>query len=273
MDEVKEVLPVTANGEVSKFSKFNVYFTTFWHLTHLASANSGDSDINATWQVTNSAGRNWRYGLTWEQYSNLNGKVFTKLKFLQNKFNNWSFAKRSLAIVAAYDQCLGLVNTLADQMEIESTNVLGVCAEMTNLCESAIESFKKLPLLWSHLFVSRIQQLLLLAKDCYQDTPTLVAFDQLFEQHANFTTEIRKHFSINSISTADSDVAKLLQPVVPLDALIFKLGENATCTAEQIPTALTAIIHEYSYFDPFCSNDDEFIKTKAAKIYKIDAAK
>lgn len=289
-DKVRDdtLLPVSVSAVAAARRKFNVYFTTFWHLVHLAASNCWGSDIAVTWEVTSLAGLKWGTGLSWEHRSKLDQKVYILLKFVQNELdelNEQDLSGKSRTVVAKYDQCLGCINRLVNQMGNDTVDALRVCRELVDSCVGGTKSFKKLPLFWNHLFVSRIRQLLLLAQDCYQGKSP--ALTQLFERHTNFTTEIRNHFfpqltkftSLNE-STYSTDIVdsaddaklvdlKLIQPTISLDELIVKLSENATCAAEQIPTAVTAIIHKYSHFDPFNPDDMQSIQTNVAALHNI----
>lgn len=178
--------------------------------------------------------------------------------------------EKSTTIIENYDKCLNLIGALKNQINHDEVDAAEVCGELVNSYNIYFDSFRHLPLLWNHLLVSRISQLLLLAKNCYPDhesstlTLTLAHWSA---QHATLAEKLREHFS--SVETS----LKWSSPTIPLDALIGTLNENAKCTAEQIPTAVTAIMHDYCYIDPFSFDDAELIKVKLVALGEIEKIK
>lgn len=254
--------------------KFNIYFATFWHLTHLASVNTDDRNIKASWTVVKTASHEWRKLLDNTVFHKFDNKLTISLDFMEDKISSRSsvnFEEKSIAILENFDKCLDLATEFTDQVHNDKVDVTDVCARLLDGFVSALKNFKMLPLLWNHLFVFHTYQLLLLAKDCCRASYEYGTLAFWSNRHADCTAELGEHFSNQSTSwstlassTASTNLAhlassKLFSPTVPLDALITTLSAEAKCAAKQIPVAVTAIVHEYCHIHPFSPNDFKFI--------------
>lgn len=190
-------------------------------------------------------------------------------------------------MIENYDKCINIVKSI--QLKYDEVKAATVCEKMIDSCIRAIDNFKMLPLAWNYLFVSQTYHLIQLARNCYRDNCD-GWFQRLFEKHANFVIELRQHFSKSSveltnsisstsstnlvsmktlfstilISSTDAVKLKLSRPNISLNALIDVFNENAKCAAEQVPVALTSIMHEYCYLDPFYFGDFELVKMNVA---------
>lgn len=287
----KSTIDAAVNAVLDARREFNIYFTTFWHLAHLATYASQLQPISASWYVIASAGKIWKNGMDAESYFLFDSKLTKELAWMEKKLldkQKVTMNEKSIALITNYDKCLEIVKKLKDQVNHDEVDAEEVCAELVRRCNLDLESFQQLPLLWNHLFVSRTSQLLLLARNCYFDESLALAYWS--EQHAIFAEKLRQHFlgtrttlsdlakPIGSISLVSSSIdpvkpvgtinlleptdQKLFSPTISLDELIVILNENAKRAIEQIPTAVTAIMHEYCYLDPFYINDVEFVKMK-----------
>lgn len=279
--------------------KFNVHFVTFWHLTHLASTSSGDDDIRATWKVTNVAGREFERLSGRVTFKIIDIKITDRLKFMEkmrHRPSKTNLAESAISIIENYDKCLELIDGPVSRVSEMPTQrcAIEVCEQLVQHCDVGIESFKKLPLLWNYIFTSRIHQLLILAKDCYPNEPdkpnkpnehfaAAATLSQFLVRHIAFTATLREHFHTqcsdlkNSVTTATTTDtvssitlvdSKLFLPVVPLDALINTLSENTECAAKQIPTAVTAIVHDYCCIDLFDYDDMDILQSRVVEIHK-----
>lgn len=254
--------------------KYNIHFATFWHLTHLASVCSNDSNIGEIWYLLNSAGRQWKSSQEEGNFHLFDYKLTSELHFMEDRISNRSsaiFEEKCSAILQNFDKCLTNATTLTDQVRNDEVDALGVCVKLVDDFAANLKNFKMLPLLWGHLFVSHIYQLLLLARNCCQTSDTngagesFATFASLLDRHANSAAELREHFftaSVNSINSINSIESNIFSPTISLDALIVTLSAEAKCAAQQIPTAVTSIVHDYCYIDPFNLNDAEFVKMK-----------
>lgn len=251
--------------------RFNIYFTTFWHLTHLASVSAVDRDIKASWLVLGRTSYRWRNSMDSSSFHAFDAKLASSLKFMEEKISNRStatFDEKSFTIVQSFDKCLGIATGLTDQMNNDGADPIKVCTELVSRFSSALENFKELPLLWNHLFISHVYQLLLLAKESCRTSDEHADLTLCLSHHAKLAAQLREHFSnytansTNSTNLVHLASSKLFQPIVALDALVATLKEEAKCAAQQIPVAVTAIVHEYCHLDPFNLNDFEFIKVK-----------
>lgn len=274
--------------------KFNVRFTTFWHLVWLAGKNREDERIRAAWLVTNNAAGVWKTHLSANDFNKFDRLMQFKLHFMDEKLTalpTKSFNEKGIIVLEKYEQCLEVVNaeyTLDDK----KLNATAVCEQMVGWCNYGIENFKQLPFVWIHLFVSEISNLLSLAKilSCHDDhdhNRDNDLLDNLFVQHDLFVSKLREHLinyssSINSqpnsnlvsaaptnlVDSTDSTIApkvtysQLTEPAVPLDSLITTLNENVERFTNRIPVTVTSIINEYCFIDPFHLADAEFVKSK-----------
>lgn len=280
--------------------KFNVHFTTFWHLVYLATANAmEDDDLRAVWQVTNRAGGVWIAHLSANNFYKINEAITIRLSFMDEKLyvaSEKGSDKKAVIIVKNYDKCFETVKMLEDseQMNNDGLNPATVCIEMVRCCNSGLDNFKSLSPVWSYLFASQIRHLLALAKVFAFRGGDEQLLQHWSEQHNLFTNNLRGHFSslvesqpktsstdavdsanltslatsistaglISSVAALNVTYSQLTEPAVPLDALIVTLNENTKCVSERIPTAVTSIIHDYCFIDLFNLNDAEFVKAK-----------
>lgn len=189
--------------------------------------------------------------------------------------------EKSIVVISNFDKCLEMVKKLKNQVDHDQVNPAAVCADLVRLYIRDIEDFKQLPLLWNHLFVSQISQLLVLAKKCHHypgHDPSILVLEH-WPAYQTVVDQLRQHFLrptlvMNSIDSAENiDLVetsetietidlKLHSPTISLTDFIATLSANAKCQAEQIPTALTAIMHDYCFIDPFNPDDAEFVKSK-----------
>lgn len=279
VDETKQ--PPQLSVQLAARRKFNTYFLTFWHLTHIASC-SGESDLAVSWGAISATGIEWQGKLTGSVFSEFDQLLTASLDFINDKLRrlrNGKFSEASVTIIENYDKCLAAVEELEDLGINDAVDAIGVCSKLVGGCLLGVENFKQLPLSWNYLFVTRIHQLILLAKDCYfsdVQRTNFNRFDLLFAAHDSFATNLRQHFttptSTNSLDTASAAGTtcavdpKLFQPADLLDTLAIEFDENAKCAAEQIPIALTLIIHGYCHIDPFNPDDMDAVKTKIIQI-------
>lgn len=253
--------------------EFNVHFTTFWHLVHLATYNSGLDHIETSWRMLSTVAGVWKKDIGSEGWWQFNCKMTNELDSIHKKLRGpekLTMDEKSILVVTNYDECLEIVKMFGDQLHHDQVNAAAVCDQLLYLYRINFETFKRLPLLWNHFFIARIHQLLVLAKNCYStstsdDPPSLPHW--LFTNYTTLTENLHEHFSKPTSATSnadwiDSTDSKLFSPTVPLYALIATLNGNAKCAAEQIPTALSSIMHDYCYLDPFSFDDAEFIKMK-----------
>lgn len=261
--------------------KFNTYFLTFWHTTHLASCNK-EGNTSASWEVVSLTGNKWKNTTNLVDFISFDRLLYEILNFISVKLRHLldgKFSKASITVVDNYDKCLEAVEKLDNSAINDEVDAVGVCATLIRNCCSGVESFKKLPFSWNYLFVTRIHQLLVLAKDCCSEhdiTNRLKQLDLLFVEHDSFTTSLRKHFTTptltNTIYSANESNAvdfKLFQPQNLLGVLTAEFDKNAKCQAERIPLALTGIIHDYCWIDPFNPDDMDAVKTKIVELGKI----
>lgn len=275
--------------------KFNTHFLTLWHLTFLSSSNSGPgSHIRAAFNAVMKGGNILRQELTSQEFDIFDIWFNQRLYFIGIEFSKITMAKQCainertghfhtsmvqrevaeaqfdevcLVMIANYDKCLELAKTLDDQIVTNRASLVQVCFEVVKHCCDNISDFKrKNSLAWISQFIFRVHQLLILAKNCYSnDNPVqLGKLDQLFSELSKFTADLQKHF-VEVKDSKDSEASnedKMFQPIVPLNSLISTLKENAKCAAEQIPTAVTSIIHEYNHLDPFNLHDAKSIQMK-----------
>lgn len=283
------------NGLTAARRKFGAHFLTFWHLVHLATVENTTPEVGVSWAVTSCAGVEWRASINYDDHLIFDAKLVKNLSFMESKIflaGEKTLSEKSVDIIENYDKCLDAIMVIQDQMKVDGVNIAKVCAKILEFYNRALESFKLLPILWNHLFICRIHQLLLLAKDCYPVVSSsnsnnngggqLATIDNWITAHADHAAKLCEHFSkpqtnldvsAISVSSTVSINSKLFQPTVQLDALIATLSRNAKCAAEQIPTAVTSIVHEYSYLDPFNPVDMEFVKMKVVELHnavKID---
>lgn len=258
--------------------EFNVHFVTFWHLTHLATVKSESIPIAQNWKMMSDLAKEWKKGLSFIDFSIFNGELTKMLSWMDKTTDRpkMHLEEEAIRVIENYDECLSIVKT-STQLRHDEVKAATVCEEMIELCSLNIANFKMLPLSWNYLFVSQTYQLILLARNCYQENCD-EWFGQLLAKHSVFVAELREHFkSLNSSLETSSSISstkavnlKLSQPVVPLNTLISYFNENARCAAEQVPTALTSIVHEYCHFDPFNFDDFESIKTNVAQQAQVD---
>lgn len=248
--DAKDIAPNVADGVdvvdpmVSARREFNVHFATFWHLTHLAVFDRNPPRYGPIWMITNSAGQKWRAKMNSIDFKEFNGKLCKCLDFMDEKLSWQStipISEKILWTLQNYDKCLKIVTAWKNEINNDEADPIQVCAELISRCniEIAIESFKPHSIALNHLFVSRIHQLLLLAKDCTISTASTVTcistLENLFSEHAKFTATLSEHFftrrRINSTSLTNSVVAdeKLFQPVVPLDSNSDASGKRQVC--------------------------------------------
>lgn len=272
---------------VAARQEFNIHFVTFWHLTYLATVFNQFGPTLRNWKMMNKIAKVWKKGLSLTGFRTFNNRLSVMLIFMdQSADRNKSLDEKTITIIQNLDKSLNIVKTSKHQLKHNRVNSIAVCAEMIQFCSSVniLADFKLLPLSWNYLFVSQIHQLLLLAQACYSPNELQKDFEQLFEEHAKFTNNLREHFSKSSINLDDSKTStdssstsltsstssKWLQPTVPLQTLIATLNTNAKCITERVPTALTAIVNEYCHFDPFNVNDFEFVKMNVVGDTKDD---
>lgn len=256
--------------------KFNTHFATFWHLTHLATGCDSDSDVKESWNTINNTGREWKKSMDKDDFFEFDHQLSNELIFMEEKIHketDTTLDEKSIEILENFDKCLDIATTLSEQMMNDQVSPLSVCITFVTYFGVVLTNFKKLPLLWNHLFVSHIYQLLSLAKVCYP-THQQSVFAPLFDRYAIITAELREHFTsrltgptiptnstvpTNLTTTLPAAALKLFQPVISLITLI----EEVKCIAKQIPAAVTSIVHEYCHLDPFNVDDFEFVKLRS----------
>lgn len=273
--------------------KFSTHFLTLWHLTYLLSRGSDiDANCRAPFDCLGEGGRVWQRKLGDRKFVAFDTKFDSQFAFIKEKLIKsvqlaklvesksmdkpfmtlheeveTYFNEKCLVVIADYEKCLAAAATLEDDMH-NDIEVVEICTKVFQYLHWRLDRFKKLSLLWNSQFLFRIHQLLLLAKDCCasndcKEFDKLDQLEQLFV-HAEFTAKLQEHFTTNSDPSQVAVRIKMFEPIFPLDALITTLKDNATCAAEQIPTALTAIIYDYSHLDPFNLGDAEAIQMKVA---------
>lgn len=149
--------------------------------------------------------------LSAQEFVSFSGAVQQKLYFIGDQFAkidpaistdaSWKkseahFDEKCLIAIANYNRCLSLVGTLEDQVKTYKSSIVDICFEVVKYCLTSISYFKKNSLPWISHFLFCTHQLLRLAKDCYSDDnpKQLSKMDELFSDHAKFTTELQKHF-------------------------------------------------------------------------------
>lgn len=88
--------------------------------------------------------------------------------------------------------------------------------------------------------------------------------------------QLREHFHKRTVAADPTDKVsttklsdkglKYLESIISQAELTSIFNENAKCAAEQIPTALTAIIREYCCSDPFDFDDMDTIMAKVVQL-------
>lgn len=280
--ECKTQLSPALSNLTAARRKFNIHFTTFWHLAHLTSVYDEEFNVNESWMIINAAGAEWKRPQKDGTFFKFDNQLAIELSFMDEKISRkrsiTTLDEKSLAILQNFDKCLSRATMLADQVHNDEVDALAVCVKLVHGFVTKLANFKMLPLLWGHLFVSHIYQLLFLAKDCCHTSDANKSFGEhrsfafWFDKHAASTAELREHFS-SSTKFANLVESRIFSPAVPLDALIATLKEEAKCAAQQIPTAVTSIVHEYCHFDPFNLNDAELLKMKFIASDKVDKIK
>lgn len=275
--------------------EFNVHFFTFWHLTYLATVNTSTSEsvsISKNWKMMNDLGRKWKGELSANDFEKFNTKLTKALVQMDHTADvpKLRLEEEAVRILQNYDKCVNIVrsSTKFKHDEVQSATV---CGEMLDFCCRDIADFKLLPLAWNYLFVSQTYQLIQLARNCYSEDSGGEWFDRLLTRHASFASDLGQHFSQPIISLPNSTSStslidltsltsltssskavnlKLTAPTISLGTLVTTLGENAKCAAEQVPTAVTSIMHEYCHLDPFYFGDFEFVKMNVANVAVAD---
>lgn len=284
--------PIRTSARAIAIRKFNTHFLTLWHLTYLTSYNSpANSHFRVTTYAMGRGGTVWRRGFGDRKFTKFDSKLDVQLGFIIKEFAKVvamtsvsnsvivdldsieeaevRYGKRCLVTIANYEKCLTLVEMLEGQADVEKIDVVDVCCKIVRFCSGSLADFKRNSLIWVSQFLFRVHQLLSLARNCYSIETgghfQLNLLDKLFLEHANSTVDLWKHFIANTTSkNLNAENSEMFEPIVPLATLISTLNENAKCQAERIPTALTSIMHEYSYLDPFNLCDAESIQMKVA---------
>lgn len=282
--------------------EFNTHLLTLWHLTYLSCKDAGPgSSIRAGFSAAMAGGNLLVEELECRKFDKFDTEFERKLNFIEIEFTKIKIAQESrlsglsaaenileqtsihvklaedrfeevcLVMIANYEKCLELAKTLDDQIDTNQTSLVQVCSTILKKCFDKINDFRERnSLVWISHFLFRVHQLLCLAKNYYiantynnySPLTQLIQLDELFFQLAQITAKLLKHFT--TLSPTSNAKAEMFQPIVPLATLISTLGENAKCAAEQIPTAVTAIIYEYDYSDPFCIDDAKLIQLKVS---------
>lgn len=263
--------------------KFATHFLTFWHLIHLASFGLElKSKFRTGQEMTKAGGKIWTRNFSKYEFSTFDGEFDKEFKFIENKFrqlnraDDWSsrglteqaqIEEKALMIITDYDKCLNIVRTFDCREMDENLNPTEVCLAMSRRIRLLkIDIFLSGPILWTSLIVMWFYQLLLFAKDCVvDDKKNLYRLQEITRQHAQLIERLQTHFQSGKVGEGSS--WKYFEAVVSQDELISIFNKNATCTAKQIPTALTAIIRDYCSSDPFSLDDADTIQ---AKIIQLD---
>lgn len=285
--------------------RFVAHLLTFWHLTFLTCHYLDPANKVRIGSATAAAGgRVWKERYSGLVFQNFDAKLGASLYFIKQKLlsvrtknsirlsSSKVFEEKCVVIVANYDACLNIVENLDYSSVDEDFNSDIVCSAMVEQCRSGIRDLFDVPVLWSSLIVYRVRQLLLLAIDYSEihncgDTITLNRLMMIYrkdkldrltklsKEHAALIEELRQHFIDGRVDESkartddESGSLEYFKPIIPQHVLEKTFSDNATCAAEQIPVALTAIIHDYSHLDPFCADDMVWIQANVAALHNI----
>lgn len=266
---------------------FNTHFLTLWHLTYLLSRGI-KSNRRAAFSAMSMGGISWRLKLSEREFAKFDAEFGASLSFIKTELTSSAptsssnedvegkFDQGCLIVIANYDKCLKLAKVLGDKIYIDNLDVVNVCCGIINSCRASLADFKQNSPVWISQFLFRVHQLLRLAQIYYRSEcdadhsskqlDALSALDTLFLIHLESTTKLRQHFTQQSQSSSITQISsnalnsEMFLPTIPLATLISTLKENAKCQAEQIPTAVTSIMHEYCHLDPFCIDDAKYIQ-------------
>lgn len=82
--ECKSAADNAVDEIVNARREFNVHFTTFWHLAHLATFDSRTGPITTSWSLIAYAGKKWKDGIT-SEFTSFDGKLTRILSWMEDK--------------------------------------------------------------------------------------------------------------------------------------------------------------------------------------------